>query len=259
VTRTREQCCRVYQRCQQITNYFRCSVVKKHSCWWVGGARGDVHLLDSKGDWRTLNVAGTVKYFADEKRRVSVYLQFKQVGSGSEVSGVAVNADNNIVQAENGQVKVNGKVITSFPAQVGKGQLDNRKNIYTLTGFGYERIAFERLGDASYTIDLGIKVGANVESKGLIFDMPNPEKYQLSNQDSNKYFSSFIPFSNIVQRQKSLSLPMKKLRSLCCKHLKNVDVKKHTQCKEDFASTGKCYDTYKQSNEDLIKKITKKK
>lgn len=254
-TQTREQCCRVYQRCQKITNYYRCTAVKKLSCWWTGGARGDVHLLGADGKWHTLNVAGTFRYFSDVDRKVEVLLQFTQVGSGSETSAVTFVADNNVLKASNGQILINDKAVSTFPAQIGKGKIEQIDGTFVLTGYGHERVAFVRQADGSYTVDVGVKVGDNVNAVGLMYDMENVQKYALTKEQSSKFFASHVDYKLIVENPKA----SKEFAEKCCAAVKDASVDRYNQCVEDTRNSGKCYLTsYLQSNEKQLKeKLTK--
>lgn len=265
VTKTREQCCRVYQRCDKITNYFRCSVVKTLNCYWSGAARGDVHLLGADGKWHTLNVAGDFKYFADPNKNLEVYLQFKQVGSGSETSAITFVTNGNIMKAENGKVFINGKETTTFPVSFGKGKLEKHvtevdkkeQSTFLLTGYGDERLAFVRQADGSYTINVGIKVGKHVPAVGLMYDMKNPQKYALTKEQSSKYFTTPIDYKVIVQKPKVSQVFAEK----CCQKIKEESASRYQQCVTDTRASGKCYiHTYLQTNEKQVKeKLTKDK
>jgi len=254
-TQTREQCCKTYQRCSLITNYYRCTVVKKHSCWWIGATRGDVHLLGADGAWRTLNVAGTFKYFSDSEKQVNVYLQFSQVGSGSETSAVTFVADNNVIEARDGKITHGGVEIKEFPVLVGKGKIVKEGETYLLTGYGDERLAFKRQEDGSYTVDVGVKAGKNIKTSGLIFDMKNVKKYAMTKEESSKLFSSYVPYKSIVSKANT----SKRHAEKCCYQVKRHSEERFKQCIKDTLASGKCFAaTYLQSNEKVAEKLIKK-
>jgi hypothetical protein len=254
--RTREQCCRVYQRCQQITNYYRCSVVKRKACWWTGAARGDVHLLGRDGKWVTVNVAGTFRYVSDTQRKIAVFLQFRQVGSGSDISAVAIQANGNLVQASAGKILVNGKQVTKFPAQVGTGKLTrSKKGIFVLKGFVRERVAFVRQADGSYTVDIGIRSGRKIKTTGLMNNLKNPIRYQIGEAQSKGLFASYIPFKNLVPTRRVSQADADK----CCAPVKPLDLERFKQCISDAFASGKCYvKTYMKSNDKVKEEMSKK-
>jgi len=213
-------------------------------------------LLGSNGQWRTINVAGTFRYASDLKSKVAVYLQFRQVGSGSDISAVTIQAENSIVRAIGGKVTIDGTAVGSFPAKVGKGQLAQKgKRTFVLTGFSAERVAFVQQKDGSYTVDVGVRVGAGKDVAGLIYNLKAPIKYQITEAQSKSLFASFIAFKNIVVSKKH----SRKSALKCCESIKTLDAKRYEQCVSDSIASGKCYNaTYKKSNEDVKDALTKK-
>jgi hypothetical protein len=211
-------------------------------------------LKGANGKWRTLNVAGTFRYATDLKSKVGVYLQFRQAGSGSDISAVTIQAENSIVKAVGGKVFIDGAIVASFPAKVGKGVLSLVDGSYVLTGFSSERVAFISQKDGSYTVDVGVRVGAGNEVSGLIYDLKAPIKYQITEAQSKSLFESFIAFKNIVVSKKH----SRKTALKCCASIKTLDAKRYEQCISDSIASGKCYNaTYKSSSDDIKDALTK--
>jgi len=202
-----------------------------------------------------MNVAGTFRYLTDKKSNLNVYLQFLQVGSGSETSAITIQADGALVQAYGGKVFINGKETIVFPAAVGKGQLVKGKKALILKGFSSERIAFVRQADGSYTVDVGIKAGKGTKFNGLIKNLTNPIRYQITADQSKALFAGFIPFKKIVLSRKVSKADADK----CCAPVKTLDAKRYEQCVSDALASGKCYvKTYLKSNQAIKEEMTKK-
>jgi len=188
------------------------------------------------------------------KNKFAVYLQFRQVGSGSDISAVTVQAESHLIQAVGGKVFINGKHTTAFPAKLGKGELVKEGSTFIVKGFTTERVAFVEQKDGSYTVDAGIRTGRAAGVSGLLYGLRNPFKYQVTEAQAKNLFHSFTPFKNIVQGKKH----SRKSGEDCCSKIKHVDMKRYEQCVGDSMASGKCYAaTYLNSNEEIKSELTK--
>jgi len=211
-------------------------------------------LRGADGQWYTTNVAGTFRYLSDRKNKMAVFLQFKQVGSGSEISAITIRAQKTLIQAVDSRVLVDGKVVSTFPAKAGKGQLVKKGVWIVLKGFGGERAAFTQQMDGSYSINVGIRAGRTSPISGLMYDIKSPRKYQISEGQSKKLFQSFFAFKQIVGFPKFSRSKAEK----CCAAVKKFDAKRFEDCVGDAVNSGKCYAaTYLNSNEKGKEAMTK--
>jgi len=129
------------------------------------------------------------------------------------------------------------------------------KKTFVLTGFSAERVAFVQQKDGSYTVDVGVRVGAGKDVAGLIYNLKAPIKYQITEAQSKALFQSFIAFKNIVVSKRH----SRKSALKCCASIKALDAKRYEQCISDTRASGRCYNaTYKKSNDDVKDALTKK-
>jgi len=192
-----------------------------------------------------MNVAGTFRYLVSKKKKLSVYLQFKQVESGSEIAAIAVKAGGALIQVSGGKVLINGKETTVFPAAVGQGQLVKKGNALVLKGFSKRRIAFVSQVGGSYRVDVGVKAGKRNKFRGLISNLRHPFKYQVSAVKAKTLFVASVPFKRIVVGKRYNKARAEK----CCAAVKVLDAKKFEQCVSDATASGKCYvKTYLKQN-----------
>jgi hypothetical protein len=205
--------------------------------------RGDVWLQDSNKKWIDLNYDGTFNYLRDNKINLKIDAQFSNLGKGSVISAVAIQARGKKIVAESdGKVTVNGELV-KFDSAIFDFEkntfnifkLDGKKGIFEIRGLREDRFSFEYESESkSYMIVVG---SLEKHHYGLYAHPRNIAKYQISKNES--IFSNYIAFKKLKEVK-----PTKEQIEGAAKCCDKYEGEKQKECKSDFVRTGECLTYY---------------